>query len=86
LVFVFLEHGIFLLKAALYYFVPDVPERVRLHLLRQEYISRVYLEGRPMPDPFPGYPSEEIVSANVAATVCHHPPHHFLLSSYHHLL
>jgi hypothetical protein len=71
LVFIFAEHILFLLKAAIYYFVPDVPERVRLHLLRQEYVSRVHLEGRPMPDEYPGYPSDESIAASVSATVHH---------------
>lgn len=69
MVFVFAEHIIFLLKATLYYFVPDVPERVRLHLLRQEYVARVHLEDRPMPDEYPGYPSNEVIAASVSATV-----------------
>lgn len=66
----------------IYYFVPDVPERVRLHLLRQEYVARVHLEDRPMPDEYPGYPSDEAIAASVSATV--HDTYIYMLHALHH--
>jgi hypothetical protein len=46
-VFAFLiaEHAILLLKFAVAYFVPDEPAEVSTHLLRQEYLVSVLLQG-----------------------------------------
>jgi len=43
--FLIAEHAIMLLKFAVAYFVPDEPAEVAVHLLRQEYLVSVLLQG-----------------------------------------
>jgi len=44
-IFIILEHLLFLLKFAIDYFVPDAPEEVREHLERQTYIIDILING-----------------------------------------
>ena len=43
--FIIAEHGIFILKFAIAYFMPDEPEDYHIHIARQEYLVNVLING-----------------------------------------